>query len=110
VDVEGNITLWASSQSPFAQRNLIAKSLGMPESKIRVIAPLIGGGFGSKAGITMEAIPVAIAMKAKGHPVKFRLTREEEFFTNFVRQGLVAKIKVGCDKDGRLLAIQNQKC
>lgn len=108
VDGEGNITLWASSQSPFAQRNLIAKSLGMPESKIRVIAPLIGGGFGSKAGITMEAIPVAIAMKAKGHPVKFRLTREEEFFTNFVRQGLVAKIKVGCDKDGRLLAIQNE--
>jgi carbon-monoxide dehydrogenase large subunit len=108
VDGEGNITLWASSQSPFAQRNLIAKSLNMPESKIRVIAPLIGGGFGSKAGITMEAIPVAIAMKAKGHPVKFRLTREEEFFTNFVRQGLVAKIKVGCDKDGRLLAIQNE--
>lgn len=107
VDGEGNVTLWASSQSPFAQRNLIAKSLGIPESKIRVIAPLIGGGFGCKAGVTMEAIPVAIALRANGHPVKFRLTREEEFYTNFVRQGLVAKIKIGCDKDGNLLALQN---
>ncbi|NPV78285.1 MAG: xanthine dehydrogenase family protein [Anaerolineae bacterium] len=107
VDDEGNVTLWASSQSPFAQRNLIAKSLDIPESKIRVIAPLIGGGFGCKAGVTMEAIPVAIALKAKGHPVKFRLTREEEFYTNFVRQGLVAQIKVGCDKDGNLLGLQN---
>ena len=107
VDDEGNITLWASSQSPFAQRNLLAKSLGIPESKIRVIAPLIGGGFGCKAGLTMEAIPVALALKANGRPVKFRLTREEEFFTNFVRQGLVAHIKVGCDKDGSLLGLQN---
>ncbi|NPV56446.1 MAG: xanthine dehydrogenase family protein [Anaerolineae bacterium] len=108
VDGDGNVTLWASSQSPFAQRNLIAKSLNIPESKVRVIAPLIGGGFGCKAGVTMETIPVAIAMKAGGHPVKFRLTREEEFYTNFVRQGLTAKVKVACDKNGKLTAIQNQ--
>ncbi len=108
VDDEDNITLWASSQSPFAQRNLIAQTLQIPEGKIRVIAPLIGGGFGCKAGVTMEAIPVAIAMKVRNHPVKMRLTREEEFFTNFVRQGLVAKVKVGCDKNGKLLAIQNE--
>ena len=108
VDDETNVTLWASSQSPFAQRNLIAKTLDIPEGKIRVIAPLIGGGFGCKAGVTMEAIPVAIGMKVRNHPVKFRLTREEEFFTNFVRQGLIANIKVGCDKDGHLLAIQNE--
>ena len=107
VDSEGNVTLWASAQSPFAQRNLIASALDIPESKVRVIAPLIGGGFGSKAGITMENIPVAIALKASGHPVKFRLTREEEFYTNFVRQGLVAQIKVGCDRDGNLLGLQN---
>ncbi len=107
MDETGKITLWASSQSPFAQRNLIAKSLGISESDIRVIAPYVGGGFGCKAGVTMEAMPVAIAMKAQGRPVKLRLTREEEFYTNFVRQGLIAKIKVGCDKDGKLLALQN---
>ena len=106
-DDNGRVTLWASSQSPFAQRNLIAKTLGISESDMRVIAPYVGGGFGCKAGVTMEAMPVAIALKAKGHPVKMRFTREEEFYTNFVRQGLKIKLKVGCDKDGNLLAMEN---
>ncbi len=74
---------------------------------MRVIAPWVGGGFGCKAGVTMEAMPVAIALKAKGRPVKMRFTREEEFYTNFVRQGLKIKLKVGCDKDGNLLAMEN---
>ena len=106
-DEKGKITLWASSQSPFAQRNLIAEALGMSPTDIRVIAPFVGGGFGCKAGVTMEAIPVALATKCKGWPVKLILTREEEFFTNFVRQGLVINVKVGCDKAGKLLALKN---
>ncbi|RME50676.1 MAG: xanthine dehydrogenase family protein molybdopterin-binding subunit, partial [Caldilineae bacterium] len=107
VDETGKATLWASSQSPFAQRNLIAKTLGISQSDMRVIAPYVGGGFGCKAGVTMEALPVAIATKAKGRPVKLRLTREEEFYTNFVRQALVIKLKVGCDENGKLLAMEN---
>ncbi len=107
MDETGKVTLWASSQSPFAQRNLIAKTLGISQSDMRVIAPYVGGGFGCKAGVTMEAIPVAIATKVPGYPVKFRLTREEEFYTNFVRQGLTIKLKVGCDADGNLLAMEN---
>ena len=107
MDEKGKVTLWASSQSPFAQRNLIAHALHISQSDLRVIAPLVGGGFGSKAGVTMEAIPVALATKCKGWPVKMILTREEEFFTNFVRQGLTAHVKVGCDKDGNLLALKN---
>ena len=107
VEQTGKATLWAASQSPFAQRNLIAKTLGISQSDMRVIAPLVGGGFGCKAGVTMEAMPVAIATKVPGYPVKLRLTREEEFYTNFVRQGLVIKIKVGCDADGKLLAMEN---
>ena len=108
VDETGKITLWGSSQSPFAQRNLIAKGLGISQSDIRVIAPYVGGGFGSKAGVSMESLAVAIAMKAKGRPVKLLLTREEEFFTSFVRQGLVAYFKMGCDQDGKLLAMRNK--
>jgi CO/xanthine dehydrogenase Mo-binding subunit len=107
MDEKGKVTLWASSQSPFAQRNLIAHALHISQSDLRVIAPLVGGGFGSKAGVTMEAIPVALATKCKGWPVKFILTREEEFFTNFVRQGLTIHVKIGCDKDGNLLALKN---
>lgn len=108
VDESGEITLWGSSQSPFAQRNLIAQTLGISQSKMRVIAPYVGGGFGCKAGVSMESLAVAIATKVKGHPVKLLLTREEEFFTAFVRQGLVSYIKMGCDEKGRLLAMENK--
>ncbi len=103
----GEVTLWGSSQSPFAQRNLIAKALGISQSKIRVIAPYVGGGFGCKAGVSMEALAVAIATKVKGRAVKLRLTREEEFYTTFVRQGLISRIKIGCDEQGKLLAMKN---
>ena len=107
VDESGEATLWDSSQSPFAQRDLIAETLGITQSKMRVIAPLVGGGFGGKAGVSMESLAVAIATKVKGYPVKLLLTREEEFYTAFVRQGLVAYFKMGCDKNGRLLAMEN---
>ncbi len=108
MDENGQLTVWATSQSPFAIRNLLAKAFHLTESRVRVIAPFVGGGFGCKAGLTMESIPVALALKCKGRPIKFALTREEEFFTNFVRQGMVMNIKVGCDKDGRLLAMENK--
>ena len=107
VEESGEITLWGSSQSPFAQRNLIAQSMGISQSRVRVIAPLVGGGFGSKAGVSMEALVVAIATKVRGRAVKLLLTREEEFYTAFVRQGLVAHFKMGCDAKGRLLAMEN---
>ncbi|MBN2257344.1 MAG: xanthine dehydrogenase family protein molybdopterin-binding subunit [Anaerolineaceae bacterium] len=104
----GKITLWSTSQSPFAQRNLIAQALGISHRDIEVIAPYVGGGFGCKAGASMESLIVAIAMKVRGHPVKLRLTREEEFFTAFVRQGLVAYHKMGCDKNGNILAMETK--
>ncbi|HPH95546.1 MAG TPA: xanthine dehydrogenase family protein molybdopterin-binding subunit [Anaerolineaceae bacterium] len=108
VDDRGKITLWGSSQSPFAQRNLIAKALHISQSDVEVIAPYVGGGFGCKAGVSMEALAVAIAMKVRGRPVKLLLTREEEFHTAFVRQGVVAYFKMGCDKDGKILAMENR--
>jgi CO/xanthine dehydrogenase Mo-binding subunit len=107
VDASGEVTLWDSSQSPFAQRDLIAQSLGMNQSSMRVVAPLVGGGFGGKAGVSMEALAVAIATKTEGRPVKLLLTREEEFYTAFVRQGLVAYFKMGCGENGKILAMEN---
>jgi carbon-monoxide dehydrogenase large subunit len=102
----GQVTLWASSQSPFAMRDMIAQGLGIPHNKLRVIAPLVGGGFGGKAGVTMEACAVVMAQAVEGHPVKLRLTREEEFVGTSVRQSLVSDIKVGCAEDGTLLAME----
>jgi CO/xanthine dehydrogenase Mo-binding subunit len=108
VDASGEVTLWDSSQSPFAQRDLIAQSLGINQSSMRVVAPLVGGGFGGKAGVSMESLAVAIATQVKGRPVKLLLTREEEFYTAFVRQGLIAYFKMGCDKTGKILAMENK--
>ncbi len=102
----GQVTLWASSQSPFAMRDMIAQGLGIPHNKMRVIAPMVGGGFGGKAGVTMEACAVVMAQAVEGHPVKLRLTREEEFVGTSVRQSLVSEIKVGCDKAGNLLGME----
>jgi len=102
----GQVTLWATSQSPFAMRDMIAQALGISHNKLRVIAPLVGGGFGGKAGVTMEACAVVMAQAVEGRPVKLRLTREEEFVGTSTRQSLISDIKVGCDKDGNLQAME----
>jgi carbon-monoxide dehydrogenase large subunit len=105
-DPSGQVTLWTCSQSPFAQRDLIAQSLDIPHGNLRVISPYVGGGFGGKAGVSMEACAVAMARAVKGHPVKLRMTREEEFICTTARQSLVARTKIGCDRDGNLLAME----
>jgi CO/xanthine dehydrogenase Mo-binding subunit len=102
----GEVTLWSSTQSPFAQRDLIAQTLGISQGDMRVIGSYIGGGFGSKAGVSMEALAVAMAQKVPGRPVKLRMTREEEFFCTFVRQGLIAMVKIGGTREGKILALQ----
>lgn len=107
-DADGNVTLWAASQSPFAQRDLLCQSLEIPHGNMRVIAPYVGGGFGGKAGISMESNVVVMAEAVKGHPVKVRNSREEEFIGTNVRQSLHAHYKIGCDKDGNLLALEAQ--
>ncbi len=105
-EASGQVTLWTCSQSPFAQRDLIAQSLGISHGDLRVVSPYVGGGFGGKAGVSMEACAVVLARAVKGHPVKVRMTREEEFVCTTVRQSLVARLKVGCDAEGNLLAME----
>ncbi|NPV86249.1 MAG: xanthine dehydrogenase family protein molybdopterin-binding subunit [Anaerolineae bacterium] len=107
-DKDGTVTLWAASQSPFAQRDLIAQSLDIPHGNLRVIAPYVGGGFGGKAGVSIEANVVAMSRAVPGYPVKVRMTREEEFLGTNVRQSCAAHYKIGCDKDGNLLAYECQ--
>jgi len=105
-DPSGEVTLWAASQSPFAQRDLLAQALGIPHGNMRVISPYVGGGFGGKAGISIEANVVLMAKAVRGHPVKVRMTREEEFVATNVRQSLIAKYKIGCDAEGNLVAME----
>ena len=108
LDHGGRLTVWSSSQSPHTQRHLFAEALGMSHKDVRVIAPHVGGGFGGKAGVTMEIIPAALATRLKGYAVKLRYTREEEFINTYQRLGVVAKIRMGVDKEGRITALDHK--
>ncbi|MDH3247845.1 MAG: xanthine dehydrogenase family protein molybdopterin-binding subunit [Acidimicrobiia bacterium] len=110
-DHAGRLTVWSASQSPYIQRDLFAQALaplGLSHHDIRVITPYVGGGFGGKAGVTMEIIGAALATAVKGHPVKLRWSREQEFYNTYQRQGLVARIKVGARSDGTITALEHE--
>ncbi|MGV8146784.1 MAG: xanthine dehydrogenase family protein molybdopterin-binding subunit [Alkaliphilus sp.] len=108
VDADGSVTVWASCQSPYAVRQALSVAFEIPLNKLRVISPAIGGGFGSKAGTTLEGIIIPLAMRTNGRPVKLTYTREDEFVNSFVRQALFAKMKTGVRKDGKILAMKNE--
>lgn len=108
LDHAGRLTLWSASQSPHTQRAVFAEAfsaLGFSQKDVRVITPYIGGGFGGKAGVSMEIIGAALAIAVKGHPVKLRWRRDQEFYNTYQRQGVVAKIKMAAKKDGTITAI-----
>ena len=107
-DHSGRLTVWSSSQSPHTQRHLFAEALGLSHKDVRVITPYVGGGFGGKAGVTMEIIPAVLATQLKGYAVKLRYSREQEFTNTYQRLGVVAKIKMGATKDGRITALEHK--
>lgn len=109
-DAGGRLTIWASSQSPFAQRNVMAIALapfGLSHKDIRVVTPYVGGGFGGKAGVSMEIMAAVLAITMKGRPVRLLWTREQEFRNTSQRQGVLARVKMGVKKDGRITALEH---
>lgn len=108
MDADGYFTVWAGCQSPFAVRAALAGAFDIPLNKIRVISPAVGGGFGSKAGTTLEGIVIPLAMRSNGRPVKLTYSREDEFVNSFVRQALHCTIKTGIRNDGKITAVKNE--
>ncbi len=107
-DHSGRLTVWTASQSPYTQRHLFTQALaplGFSHKDIRVISPEVGGGFGGKAGVSMEILAAALATAVVGNPVKILWSREQEFYNTYQRQGLHAKIKAGVKNDGTLTAL-----
>lgn len=100
------IKIWSSAQSPFAVRQLLARSLGITESNIQVIVPYIGGAFGGKAGIHLEPLVTLLSKAAKGRPVKLVASREEEFNQLPLRAAMRGRIKTGVTKEGKITAIE----
>ncbi len=98
------VTVWTSTQVPFAARDGIAHTLGIPQTNVRVIVPLLGGGFGSKCDFHFEGHVAALARAAR-RPVKLVFSRKEEFLApDHRREGMVIELETGATKDGRLLA------
>lgn len=98
------VTVWSSTQTPFVARSGVAETLGIPESKVRIIVPLLGGGFGSKCDFHYEAHVAALA-RATGRPVKLVFTREEEFIApDHRRESIAIDLETGVRRDGTLVA------
>lgn len=96
------LVIHTASQSPSFVRIEIARLLGWPENKVRVKVPYLGGGFGAKLYIKLEALTAAAALLA-GRPVKIALTMEEQFYT-LTKHATTLRIKSGVTKDGRITA------
>jgi len=99
--VDGRCTIWASTQTPFRLQTEAAEALGLPENKVRVIPPFVGGGFGGKTA-NRQAIEAARLAKRTGRPVQVAWSRAEEFFFDTFRPAAVVKIDAGVGEGGRI--------
>jgi isoquinoline 1-oxidoreductase len=99
--VDGRCTIWASTQTPFRLQTEAAEALGLPEGKVRVMPPFVGGGFGGKTA-NRQAIEAARLAKQTGRPVQVAWSRAEEFFFDTFRPAAVVTIDAGVGEGGRL--------
>lgn len=106
VDHQGKVTLWSSTQIPFFLRRNLATTLDIPESKVRIIKPKVGGGFGQKIDLYAKDFCAAFFAIRTGRPVKFVYDREEVFTCTRQRHPMYIYLKTGMKKDGTILAQQ----
>jgi CO/xanthine dehydrogenase Mo-binding subunit len=99
---DGEITVIATTQTPYVLRAQMAEVFNCPASSIRVIVPTLGGGFGAKTYPSIEPLTAALALVAR-RPVKYHLTREEEFVT-VSKHGMRIELTTGLTSDGRIVA------
>ena len=103
---EQELTLWTSTQIPHLARTQVAIMLGMPENKLRLIAPEVGGGFGSKLNVyAEEAILGWVAMQT-GRPVKWIEGRRENLLATIHGRGQVGYVEIGCKQDGTITGLR----
>ncbi len=104
--VRGQLVLWSSTQIPFFLRRNVAATLQIPESKVRVIKPKVGGGFGQKIDMFAKDFCAAWFAMKLGKPVKFVYDRDEVFISTRQRHPMYLTVKTGMTKDGMILAQQ----
>ena len=103
-DASGKFKVWSSTQIPFFMRRNLAKTLDVPESDIRIIKPVVGGGFGQKLDLFAKDFAAAWLARKTGRPVRFIYNREEVFTCTRQRHPMVVYVKTGIKKDGTIVA------
>jgi CO/xanthine dehydrogenase Mo-binding subunit len=104
MDYQGRLNIMTSTQTPFHVRRILSHNLDMPISKIRVIKPRIGGGYGGKQAIHGEFFVALVTLKT-GQPSKIMYTRKEVFQSTYTRHQMRIDMKIGAMKDGTIRAI-----
>jgi carbon-monoxide dehydrogenase large subunit len=104
--VSGQLTLWSTTQAPHAHRTVYALVAGLPEHKIRVIAPDIGGGFGNKVPIYPGYVCAIVASLVIGKPVKWMEDRTENLVSTGFARDYVMEGEIAATKDGKILAVR----
>ena len=104
--IDGKLTLWSTTQAPHAHRTLYAIVAGLPEHKIRVIAPDIGGGFGNKVPIYPGYVCAIVASIVTGKPVKWMEDRSENLISTGFARDYIMRGEIAATKDGKILAIR----
>ncbi|MBA2307754.1 MAG: xanthine dehydrogenase family protein [Pseudonocardiales bacterium] len=107
VDPTGEqFTIWSSTQVPHFVRVFVALNFGIPEQKLRVVAPDVGGGFGGKLQVTPEEYLTVLAAKKIGKPVKWTETRSESLLSGHHGRDQIQDITVAARKDGKVTAMK----
>lgn len=102
----GVLTLWISTQGPFQARSDISAVLGLPEHKVRVIVPEVGGGFGAKISLYSEEALASLSSIELGQPVKWVETRSENLLTMTHGRGQIQHVEIASSEKGRILGLK----
>ena len=102
------LTLYGAYQMPTSDAQQLARSLGLKDKQVRIIARYIGGGFGSKLGIAPESVAAAIAAKSIGRPVKAVMLRQQVFDATVRRSNTSQRMRLAATADGRITAIGHE--
>lgn len=104
MDANGRLQVMTSTQIPYHIRRHLAHILDIPKSKIKILKPRVGGGFGGKQTAPVEIFP-AFVTKITGKPAKIVYTREETFTSTTTRHAMQLRVRLGADKEGHIKAI-----
>jgi carbon-monoxide dehydrogenase large subunit len=105
---DGDVTLWSATQIPHILRFTMPLVLGIPESKVRVIAPDVGGGFGSKLDVYAEDYLAIALAKRLGRPVKWIEERAENYVATIHGRDVATELTFGATRDGKITAVKGE--